>query len=62
MTVPAQPRVQDTREAARRVVAHDRARLEPALLQRLRLQLDVFDDRSPERPGVRDDDADLHRS
>ena len=31
------------------------------LAQRLRLQLGVLDDRSPERPGVRDDDPDLHR-
>ena len=32
----------------------------PRALQRLRLQLDVLDDGSPEGPGVRSDDADLH--
>ena len=56
------PRMEHAREAARRIVPHDRACLEAALLQRLRLQLGMLDDRSPERPGVGDDDPDLHRS
>ena len=34
--------------------------LDPELAERLRLQLRVLDDRPPEGPGVRDDDADLH--
>ena len=61
MPVAAEPRVQHARKAARRVVAHDRARLEAPPLQGVGLELHVLDDRSPERPRVRGDDADLHR-
>src|SRR5262249_32046816 len=60
MTVPPEPWVQNPREAAGRVVTHDRPRLDPACLQRLRLQPDLLDARAPERPRVRRDDADLH--
>src|SRR3954447_21778217 len=58
--VTPKARMQDAREAAGRIVSHDRPRLDAARLERLRLQLDVLDDRSPEGPRVRRHDADLH--
>src|SRR4051794_22648789 len=61
MPVPARSRVQYPRQAARRIVAHDGARLDPAALKRLGLQLDVLDDCSPEGPRIRCDDSNLHR-
>ena len=60
LPVPPEPRMQDAREAPRRVIAHDRSGLDPELAERLCLQLGVLDHGSPERPGVRDDDPDLH--
>src|SRR5215217_2605682 len=59
-SVPAETRVQNAREAPRRVVPHDRARLHAQLPEGLRLQLRVLDHRAPEGPRVRDDDPDFH--
>ena len=60
VAVAPDPRVQRTRELARRVVAHHQPHLVPARLERLRLQLGMLDDRAPERPRERHHDADLH--
>ena len=60
LVVPPVARVQRAREVPRRVVADQRAGLEAEPPQRLRLELGVLDDSAPERPAVRDDDADLH--
>ena len=60
VAVAPDPRVQRTRELARRVVAHHQPHLVPARLQRLRLQLGMLDNRAPERPRERHHDADLH--
>ena len=54
------PRMEDARELARRVVAHHQPDLVPARLERRGLELGVLDDRPPERPRERHDDADLH--
>jgi hypothetical protein len=59
-SVTSEPGVQHAREAARRVVPHDRPCLDSPALEGLGLQLGVLDDRPPEGPGVRDDDAYLH--
>ena len=59
---PPQAGVEGAREAPDGVVAHDRPGLDPEPAQGVRLQLRVLDDRTPERPRVRDDDPDLHRS
>ena len=60
VAVAPDPRVQRTRELARRVIAHHQPHLVPARLQRLRLQLGMLDNRAPERPRERHHDADLH--
>ena len=60
LTVPPVPRVQRPRERPRRVVADDRPRLDAQLAERLRLELRMLVDGSPERPGEGHDDADLH--
>ena len=62
LAVPPVPRMQHAREAPGRVVADHGARLDPVALQRGRLQLGVLGDGAPVGPGVRDDDADLHRA
>ena len=62
LAVPPVPRVQHAREAPRRVVAHHGARLDPVPRERGRLQLGVLGNGAPIGPGVRDDDADLHRA
>ncbi len=54
------PWVQDARELAGRIVAHDQPNVVTQLLERGRLQLRVLDNRPPERPRERDDDPDLH--
>ena len=53
--------VQHARELSRRIVPDQRSRLDAERLQRRGLQLGVLDDSSPEGPGVRNDDSDLHR-
>ena len=53
-------RVQQAREHARRVVAHQDLHVVTAAPQRRRLVLGVLDDAAPVRPRERDDDADLH--
>ena len=58
--VPADPRVEGTRELPGWVVAHHQAYLVPARLQRFGLELGVLDDGAPERPRERHHDADLH--
>src|SRR5258705_10789198 len=47
-------------EAARRVGADDRPRVDALPAQRVGLQFRVLDHRSPEGPGIGDDDAHLH--
>ena len=56
----AEPRVQDAREATRRVVAHHEPYVMAEPSERVRLKLRVLDDGAPERPRVGDDDPDLH--
>src|SRR5439155_20139883 len=53
-------RMENAREAPRRVVADDRARMDAVPTQRVGVQLRVLDHHPPEGPGVRDDDAHLH--
>ena len=60
LTVPADPRMQCTRELAGRIVPHDQAHVVPPLAERSRLELRVLDDGAPERPRERHDDANLH--
>ena len=60
VAVPADARVQCSGELTRRVVRHQQPHVVPALLERRRLQLGVLDDGSPERPGERHHDPDLH--
>ena len=56
----AESRVQDAREAPGRVVPHQQAHVVPAPSERFGLELGVLDHGAPERPGVRNDDSDLH--
>ena len=58
--VAAEPRVENAREAAGRVVADDRARVDAVPAQRVGLELGVLDHRPPEGPRIGDDDAHLH--
>ena len=58
--VPADTRVQDARELAGRIVAHDQAHVVAELAQGGGLQLRMLHDRAPEGPGERDDDAHFH--
>src|SRR5262245_31061231 len=58
---PPRPRVEDAAEGAGRVVPDQQTGLDPERLERARLRLGVVDDAAAERPGVRNDDADLHR-
>ena len=58
--VPALLRVQKPGEPPRRVVPHDDADVVTEPVQRARLVVGVLLHSAPERPGVGDDDADLH--
>ena len=58
--VPAGARMEQPREPARRVVAHDQPHVVPARPQRLGLVLGVLDDAAPVAPRERHDDAHLH--
>ena len=58
--VPPAPRVQCVGKPPGRIVADDDPRLDAEPLERAGLVLRVFGDTAPERPGVRDDDPDLH--
>src|SRR5436309_7789172 len=52
--------MQNARELARRVVAHDRLHLAAARAQRVRLELGMLEHAAPEGPGVRNHDPHLH--
>ena len=60
LAMTTHPWMEDARELARRVVAHHQPDLVPARLEGPCLELGVLDDRPPERPRERHDDADLH--
>ena len=60
VAVTADARVERTGELAGRIVAHHQPDVVPTGLERGGLKLRVLDDRPPERPRERHDDADLH--
>jgi hypothetical protein len=60
LVVAPEPRVEGTRETARRVVADHDPHVEAQTPERIRLELRVLDDSAPERPRIGDDDPDLH--
>ena len=58
--VPPRSRVEESREPAGRIVAHEDLNIVAAPPERIGLMLAVFDDTAPVRPRERDDDPDLH--
>ncbi len=60
--VPPLLRMEQPRQPPGRVVAHDDPDVVAEPLQRARLMIRVLLDSAPERPGVGDDDPDLHAS